>query len=167
MVLGGRRWGTLSIHLSGRSASAARFSGRISRFVSKRPIWLAESAEPVIARSPTTQRIAGSQHSDQRHSRPHSRRAARTPIGAANRPADGDRSYRCAHRQECRPRCQSVAGGVLAVGKQPCIRPDRGTPKLQRQATVEIEPQRTPVTSSSGSLILARLDPPRQTGSYP
>src|SRR6516162_8072830 len=47
----------------GRSASAARFSGRLSHCVSKRPIWLAEAAEPVIARSPTTQRIAGSRHS--------------------------------------------------------------------------------------------------------
>ena len=34
-----------------------------SHFVSKRPIWLAEAADPVIARSPTTQRIAGSRHS--------------------------------------------------------------------------------------------------------
>ena len=39
------------------------FSGRLSHFVSKRPVWLAEAAEPVIARSPTTQRIAGSRHS--------------------------------------------------------------------------------------------------------
>ena len=31
--------------------------------VSNRPIWLAEAADPVIARSPTTQRIAGSRHS--------------------------------------------------------------------------------------------------------
>jgi hypothetical protein len=37
---------------------AARFSARLSHFVSKRPIWLAEAADPVIARSPTTQRIA-------------------------------------------------------------------------------------------------------------
>src|SRR6202023_3323876 len=40
-------------HWPGRSARAARFSGRLSHFVSKRPIWLAEAAEPVIARSPT------------------------------------------------------------------------------------------------------------------
>src|SRR5215469_233522 len=39
---------------------SVRFSGRLSHFVSKRPIWLADAAEPMIARSPTTQRIAGS-----------------------------------------------------------------------------------------------------------
>ena len=35
----------------------------LGHFVSKRPIWLAEAAAPVTARSPTTQRIAGSRHS--------------------------------------------------------------------------------------------------------
>jgi hypothetical protein len=30
-------------------ARAVRFSGRLSHFVSKRPIWLAEAAEPVVA----------------------------------------------------------------------------------------------------------------------
>jgi len=50
----------LSIHWPGRSARAARFSGRHSHFVSNRPIWLADAADPVIARSPITQRIAGS-----------------------------------------------------------------------------------------------------------
>src|SRR3954454_3958446 len=49
--------------LAGKSARATRFSGRHSHFVSKRPIWLVEAAKPVIARSPTTQRIAGSRHS--------------------------------------------------------------------------------------------------------
>src|SRR5215217_2491592 len=58
-----RRRCTLLIHWPGRSASADRFLGRLSHFVSKRPIWLAEAAEPLIARSPTTQRIAGSRHS--------------------------------------------------------------------------------------------------------
>src|SRR5271168_955032 len=62
MVFGGFRWCTLSIHWPDRSARAARFSGRVSHSVSKRPIWLAEAADPVIARSPTTQRIAGSRH---------------------------------------------------------------------------------------------------------
>jgi hypothetical protein len=56
-------WCTLSIHWPGRSARATRFSGRLSHFVSKRPIWLAEAAEPAIAWWPTTQRIAGSRHS--------------------------------------------------------------------------------------------------------
>jgi hypothetical protein len=49
--------------LAGQIGKSARFSGRLSHFVSKRPIWLAEAADPVIARSPTTQRIAGSRHS--------------------------------------------------------------------------------------------------------
>jgi hypothetical protein len=39
----------LSIHRPGRSARAARFSGRLSHFVSKRPIWLAEAADPLIS----------------------------------------------------------------------------------------------------------------------
>jgi hypothetical protein len=63
IIFGGSRWCALSIHWPGSSASAARFSGRQSHFVSKRPIWLAEAATPVTARSPTTQRIAGSRHS--------------------------------------------------------------------------------------------------------
>ena len=54
MILGGCRWSTLSIHSAGRLARAARFSGQLSHFVSKRPIWLSEAAEPVITRSPTT-----------------------------------------------------------------------------------------------------------------
>ena len=62
VIFSGRRW-SLSIHSPGRSASAARFSGRLSYFVSKRPVWLAEAAESVIARSPSTQHIAGSRHS--------------------------------------------------------------------------------------------------------
>src|ERR1700730_9582145 len=56
-ILGGPRWCPLSTHRPGRSARAARFSGRLSHFVSKRPIWLAEAAHPGIARSPTIQRI--------------------------------------------------------------------------------------------------------------
>ena len=62
-IFGPRRWRTLSIHWPGRSARAIRFSGRLNHFVSKRPIWLAEAADLLIARSPTTQRIAGSRHS--------------------------------------------------------------------------------------------------------
>jgi hypothetical protein len=47
----------------GRSARAAGFSGRLSHFASKRPIWPAEAANPWIAQSPTTHRIAGSGYS--------------------------------------------------------------------------------------------------------
>jgi hypothetical protein len=49
--------------LTGQIGERARFSGRLSHFLSKRPIWLADAADPLIARSPTTQRIAGSRHS--------------------------------------------------------------------------------------------------------
>jgi len=51
------------MHWPGRSVSAAGFSGRLTHFVSKLPIWLDEAAEPAIAWSPTTQRIAGSRYS--------------------------------------------------------------------------------------------------------
>src|SRR5215472_266928 len=64
MTLGGRRrWCTASIHLVRRAARAARFSGCVSHAVSNRPIWLAEAAVAWMARSPTTQRIAGSRRS--------------------------------------------------------------------------------------------------------
>ena len=43
-------------------AAGGGISGQLSHFVSKRPIWLAKAADLVIARSPTTQRIAGSRH---------------------------------------------------------------------------------------------------------
>jgi hypothetical protein len=51
-ILGRRRCCTLSIHWPDKSARAARFSGQLSHFVSKRPIWLAEAADPVIAVQP-------------------------------------------------------------------------------------------------------------------
>jgi hypothetical protein len=58
-----------TIHRVSRSASLVRVHKRMflkfragSHFVSNRPIWLAEAADAVIARSPTTQRIAGSRH---------------------------------------------------------------------------------------------------------
>ena len=63
----------MSIHWPGRSARTARFAGWLSHFVSKRPIWLANAADPVIARSPTTQRIAGRGTAGRRRSRLRSR----------------------------------------------------------------------------------------------
>src|ERR1700738_385968 len=57
MAFGGRGCAPLWIHWPGISERAARFSGRLSHFVSKRPIWLAEGAHPVIARAPPLQRI--------------------------------------------------------------------------------------------------------------
>jgi hypothetical protein len=44
VILGERRLCTVSIHWPGRSARAAKFSGRVNHSVSKRPIWLAEAA---------------------------------------------------------------------------------------------------------------------------
>jgi hypothetical protein len=44
MILGGRRLCSVSIHWPVKSARAARFSGRVSHSVSKRPIWLADAA---------------------------------------------------------------------------------------------------------------------------
>jgi hypothetical protein len=105
----------LSIHRLGSSASAARFSGRLSHFVSKRPIWPAEAAEPAIARSPATQRIAGSPHSflGVVHvligGQPPEHRLAEQPS-----PAGGDRSCRCARRLAYRHPCRS---GALALGR--------------------------------------------------
>jgi hypothetical protein len=49
--------------VAGQIDEWSKFSGWQSHFVSNRPIWLAEAWAPVIARSPTTQRIAGSWHS--------------------------------------------------------------------------------------------------------
>jgi hypothetical protein len=50
MLFDDRRRRGLSIHWPGGSISAARFSGRLSHFVSTRPLWLAEAADPLIAR---------------------------------------------------------------------------------------------------------------------
>src|SRR5712691_11043475 len=63
IIFGGRRIITITIQSPGRLARVARFSGRASHSVSKRPIWLAEAARPIGAPPPTTQRIAGSWHS--------------------------------------------------------------------------------------------------------
>jgi hypothetical protein len=46
---------------AGEIGESGEVLGPANHCVSKRPIWLAEAAEPPIARSPTTQRIAGSQ----------------------------------------------------------------------------------------------------------
>jgi hypothetical protein len=43
--------------VAGQIGKRGEVLGRLSHFVSKRPIWLAEAAKPIIARSPTTQRI--------------------------------------------------------------------------------------------------------------
>jgi hypothetical protein len=46
-------------HWPTRSASAARFSARLSRFVSNRPMWAARCGRPMATRAPTAQRLAG------------------------------------------------------------------------------------------------------------
>jgi len=59
----------MSMHWPGRSARTAMFSSWLSHFVSKRPIWLANAADPVIAQSPATQRIADRGTAGRRRSR--------------------------------------------------------------------------------------------------
>jgi hypothetical protein len=48
--------------LAGQIGESGEVLGPAQPLRPKRPIWLAEAADPVIARSPTTQRIAGSRH---------------------------------------------------------------------------------------------------------
>jgi hypothetical protein len=67
------------------------------------PIWLAEVPAPVIARRPPN----GSPDRGttfRRCSRPRSRQAARTPIAAVSRRADGGHSCRYARQRAYRPR---------------------------------------------------------------
>jgi hypothetical protein len=78
-VFGPRRSRTLPIRWPGGLASAARFPGRRSRRVSTRPLWLAEAAYPVIARSPVTSPGRGT--AARRRSRPRGRRAVSTRQG--------------------------------------------------------------------------------------
>jgi hypothetical protein len=106
----GRRWCALSIHCPGRSARAARFSGRLGHFVSKRPISLAGAAEPVIP----GRRASASLDRDtasRRRLRPCSRLAARHRVAHLTGQPMGDHSSRCARRRGCRPLCRSVSGG--------------------------------------------------------
>jgi hypothetical protein len=49
----------------------------------------------------------------------------------------------------------------LAIRQQPGIGGDRRAAKLQHHATVEIEPQRTPVCFTVGSAMIALLGPPQ------
>ena len=60
MPRGGRRAWTRSIHRPDKSESAERFFPAVNHRVSKRPIWLADAAQPEAALPPTIQRIAGS-----------------------------------------------------------------------------------------------------------
>jgi hypothetical protein len=60
-ILSGHRSCTLSIHCPGRSARAARFSCRLSQFVSERPIWPRRTGRPgdrPVANHPAHRRIA-------------------------------------------------------------------------------------------------------------
>ena len=103
---------TSSIHRSGRSARVARFFGRVSHCVSKRPIWLAGAAKHCIPRWPTIDRIAGSRHrrsASFTSSYPASRRSK--PAGRV----DDGRSRRCAHPR-ARP-AMSVGPGVSSSSR--------------------------------------------------
>ena len=103
MPRGGRRPCTRSIHWPDRSVSAERF------FVCCKPVRL-EAAHLAwrsrTALTPPCRRrsSASPDHGAavRRRSRPRSRQADRTPTAAANRPAHGGRSCRCAHRRASR-----------------------------------------------------------------
>ena len=104
---------------AGQSANAARFSGRASHSVSKRPIWLAEAADPLIARSPLPNASLGHDAADRHHSRPRSRPAARTPIGAEGLPTDADRSVvNQSNHVLHRPQPRVDPGGLSGRGLQ-------------------------------------------------
>src|SRR5215213_2222713 len=88
--------------LTGQIGKNGEILGPAQPLCLEAPIRLAEAADPLIARSPTTQRIAGRGTAARRRSRPHNRPAFRTPIGAEGPPADADHSCRYA----CRPAYQ-------------------------------------------------------------
>jgi hypothetical protein len=102
--------------LAGKVDERSKVLGRLSHLVSNRPIWLAEAAKPVIARMPTTHRIAGGTAA-RRRSHPRSRPAARTRIAAACRPVGGSRSCRSAHQPAYQHRCRSGQACHPARGK--------------------------------------------------
>jgi hypothetical protein len=149
---GGRRWCTLSIDWPGRSASAARFPGRLRHLASKRPIWLAEAADLVIARS--------ADH-------PAHRRVAAEPLGVVHilvagqpskhRLAQTDQPVatvlpRCAQQRECRHPCCLVRG---------C----RAT--QDRQATLHrtwSQSRETEVSGGGRNRASERPDPPHPAG---
>src|SRR5216683_2865185 len=160
MILGGRRWCTVPIQSPGRSARVARFSGRASHSVSKRPIWLAEAARPIGAPPPTTQRIAGSRHN----------RSASFTVLVAGKPPE----YRLPQQPDqqvpsilagarlgqsmAAARRQSENVVQFAVGEQSAIGGDHRTAKLKHQPAVEIEPRASLFDSPVGSAIAAPSD---------
>jgi hypothetical protein len=115
--------------------------------VSKRPIWLAEAAEPAIARSADD---------------PAYRRVAAQPLGVvhvlvAGQPPEHRLPQQAGEpvptilararvRQCFRTSVGQVERGIqLAISQQSGIGGDRRTAKLQQQTAVEIEPQRAVV----------------------
>jgi hypothetical protein len=129
--------------------------------VSKRPIWLAEAAEPAIARSPTTQRIAGSRHS----------RSASFTYFVAGQPPEhrlpqqaGEPVPTVLARARVGQCFGTSVGQVerviqLAISQQSGIGGDRRTAKSQQQTAVEIEPQRAVVRFTRRVPIAALFDP--------
>ncbi len=81
-----------------------------------------------------------------RRSRPRNQPAVQKPIGAAGHTAGAARSCRCAHRQAYRHPSR-LDSARHPTHDRPAARIGRvhGAAKLQQQAAVEIEPQRTPI----------------------
>ena len=147
MTLGGRRWCTLSIHWPGRSARAARFSGRLSHFGLEAAHLAGRGGRPVdrpVADHPAHRRIAAQ------------------PLGVVHVLVAGQPpEYRLPQQpdQQMPPVLagarlrQSLATAVgqservvqFAIGQQSGIGGDRRTAKLKHQTAVEIEPQRAAV----------------------
>jgi hypothetical protein len=145
-ILSGRRWCALLIHWPGRSASAARFSGRLNR--SSRSAHLAGRGGRPSDRPVTDQ--------------PAHCGIAAEPLGVVHVLVAGEPSEHQLARQTDQQVTTVLAGarvgervatrvgqpeGViqLAIGQQSRIGGDHAAAKLKQQTTVEIEPQRTPV----------------------
>ena len=144
MTLGGRRWCTASIHWPGRSASAARFSGR------SQPLGL-EAAHLAGRGSPTHWRSAADH--------PTHCRVAAQPLGVVHvlvagqppeyrLPQQPDQEVASVLAGACLRQSLAAACGQsehvvqFAIRQQSAIGGDHRAAELEHQAAVEIEPQR-------------------------
>ena len=145
MPRGGRRLCTRSIHWPDRSASADEVLR--SRAIASRSGPSGSARPRNLALPCRRQSSASPDHGAavRRRSRPRIRRAGRTPTDAAIRPAHGDRSCRCAHRQSISPAIVGQPKRIVefAICEQPSIGGDDRSTKLQHQAAIKIEPQCT------------------------
>ena len=143
-------WASMAKALTAMGAAGGRISGQLSHVVSKRPIWLAEAADWVIARSPTTQRSPDRGTAGQRRSHPHSHRAVRISIAATSRPVGGGRSCRARNGKHVAADVRQAQRVIqLAIRQQPATGGDDAATKLEYQAAVEtsrgeLNPHRLP-----------------------